>query len=249
MIKAQHNKIFEFIFLKYLYFIFKQNFHSINLIKNNDLTKNNFKFKNNNTKNIIFVQNHSYWWDGFIAYIVNQKLFGYKYFVMMLNKQLQKFPMFKYIGAFSIEPTSSKSIIESINYSIDILNQNKNNSLLIFPQGTTKTDFNDEFELKNGLFEILKKYFKSNPNESIYICIIFTKIYSGNNQKPELFIQNEIFEIDKTLKIDNVQLDNLFLTNKFKSMKLNIQNTINEYEINKIQNFDTLIKGKSRTSN
>ncbi len=116
----------------------------------------------------------------------------------------------------------------------------------VVPTGIFKSDVD---ELKNGLFEILKKYFKSNPNESIYICIIFTKIYSGNNQKPELFIQNEMFEIDKTLKIDNVQLDNLFLTNKFKSMKLNIQNTINEYEINKIQNFDTLIKGKSRTSN
>ena len=56
MIKAEKSKFYDFIFLKYLNSIFKSNFHSINIIKYDELL---LEIKNiNKSKNMIFVQNH-----------------------------------------------------------------------------------------------------------------------------------------------------------------------------------------------
>lgn len=282
MIKAQKHKFFDFIFLKYLYKIFKSNFHSVNVIEFENLKMQLDKL--DKTKNIIFIQNHSYWWDGFIAYILNEKYFGYNYYVMMLEKQLKKFTFFKRIGAFSIEPTSPKSIIESINYAVDLLNNditndktnnkhdNKRNSLLIFPQGKTQPDFINNYDIKNGIIEILKKYFRSVENKSnahnnkneIQLCFIYNYIYNGNNQKPELFSKLNLFKVNSDLEIvdfnktnlnqeNNYNFDREFIYKIFTQSREQIENVIKEYEINKVDNknvnnFKTVIKGKSRTS-
>lgn len=289
MIKAQKHKFFDFIFFKYLYKIIKSNFHSVNVI---DTEKFNIQLaKLDKTKNIIFIQNHAYWWDGFIAYILNEKYFGYNYYVMMLEKQLKKFTFFKRIGAFSIEPTSPKSIIESINYAVELLqnntkSNNSRNSLLIFPQGKTQPDFIQNYDIKNGVFEILKKYFKENDKSNyqnidrieneIQICFIYNYIYNGNNQKPELFTKLNLFIVNSELKISKIENQNFdksidkstdksndkdnhekftneFIHEIFTQSREQIENVIKDYELNKLRatdtkNFETIIKGKSRTS-
>ena len=76
-------------------------------------------------KAILLIPNHFSWWDGFFYYFINLKFFRKRFHVMMLEKELSKRPIFKYIGAFSVEQ-KSETVQETLSYTSDLL-KNPNN--------------------------------------------------------------------------------------------------------------------------
>ena len=68
---------------------------------------------------------------------------------------LQKNWFFKYTGGFSISK-NSKSVIETLNYSAELLSD-KNNMVLMFPQGEIVSMHKANFEFEKGVEKILQR--------------------------------------------------------------------------------------------
>jgi len=73
---------------------------------------------------------------------------------MMLEQQLRKYWFFNYTGGFSVNK-NSKSIIETLNYTKDLLNDNKN-MVLLFPQGEIESMHRQTFKFEKGIERVIK---------------------------------------------------------------------------------------------
>ena len=79
---------------------------------------------------------------------------------MMLEKQLSKYRFFAKIGAYSIEPENRRSLIESLEYTVELLNQEMA-LVSVFPQGQLLPWHTRPLDYKRGVEWILQKYGKS----------------------------------------------------------------------------------------
>ncbi len=104
---------------------------------------------------ILLIANHFSWWDGFIARFVNQRVFGRRMHVMMLEEELEKRPFLGRLGAFSIKK-NSRDALQSVDYAIRMLHDD-NNMVLLFPQGAFQSTHRYPLTFQTGWYRILKK--------------------------------------------------------------------------------------------
>lgn len=130
---------------------------------------------------VLFIANHISWWDGFIALKVNEKIFRKKMFVMMLGKQLKHLPLFRYSGAFSIDP-GTRNVVESLAFARDLLEQ-KENMVVMYPQGELRSMQHRDFVFKKGIEHIVR------DNES-RINIVFAAVMADYFafSKPSVYV-------------------------------------------------------------
>ena len=145
IIKAKHNIFINSFFRFYVIWKMKKSFNTV-IIRGN-VEKTDLP--------VLLVCNHTSWWDGIWALHVNQQIFHRKYHFMMLEEQLQKNWFFKYTGGFSISK-KTRSVIETLNYTAGLL-QNKNNLVLMFPQGKIFSMHKRDFVFEKGIEKILTK--------------------------------------------------------------------------------------------
>ena len=132
-------------------------------------------------KPVLLLANHFSWWDGFFASYVNSRIFKKKFHVMMLEQQLKKHRYFNKTGAFSIN-RGSKSIIESLDYTAELLS-NSLNMVLIFPQGEIRSLYTNEFKFEKGINRILDKV-----GSQIQFVFMANLVDYFSSPKPGLFI-------------------------------------------------------------
>jgi len=171
MIKANHSYFGEIFFKYYSRIKLKNHFHAIRFVGEiEDLGQP-----------ILVISNHFSWWDGFIQLQLNNHLFKRKFHVMMLEEQLKKFKILNKGGAFSVQK-NSRDIINSLNYSVDLLSD-KNNLLLLFPQGEIQSLYTDNFVFGNGLNYLLK-----NKKTDIQLIFNINLVDYFSDSKPTLTI-------------------------------------------------------------
>lgn len=146
---------------------------------------------------ILLICNHVSWWDGIWTLHINQQFFHRKYHFMMLEEQLQKNWFFKYTGGFSIHK-NSKSIIGSLNYTAELLT-NKQNMVLIFPQGEIGSMHDTNFIFEKGISKILQR-----TKNEIQVIFVANLIDYHSNVKPCLhaYLRNYAGGFE-TLEIQN----------------------------------------------
>ena len=137
---------------------------------------------------VLLVSNHTSWWDGFWAMYLTVKIFKRKFHFMMLEDQLRKFWFFNYTGGFSVNK-KSRSIVETINYTVELLADNKN-MVLIFPQGEIQTMHNQSFLFENGIERILKK--RKGPVQTMFLACIVDYFSS---KKPGIYLYLEEYSL------------------------------------------------------
>ena len=131
---------------------------------------------------VIIIANHISWWDGFWAEYLNLKVFHRKFFYfMMLEEQLTKNNFLNYTGGFSIKK-KSKSIIESLNYTAGLLEDNRN-IVIVFPQGEIQSLYNSSINFDKGLEFILKKL-----TGKVHIIFLASLVDYFSGQKPGLYM-------------------------------------------------------------
>ncbi|GCE05521.1 lysophospholipid acyltransferase family protein [Dictyobacter aurantiacus] len=83
---------------------------------------------------IIICANHSSWWDGYVAALVERhlKLDGY---LMMEEAQLKRYFFFRWVGCFSVDRHNARSAMQSVNYAGKLLKQRRGRMVWLFPQG------------------------------------------------------------------------------------------------------------------
>ena len=121
--RATHHFLIHPFFRFYSVWKTRRKFHKVYL--NGTFTDKNLP--------VLLVSNHFSWWDGFWAVYLNEKIFHRIFHFMMLEEQLKSHMFLNKTGGYSIKK-GSRSIIETIDYTAQLLSDRKN-LVLIFPQG------------------------------------------------------------------------------------------------------------------
>lgn len=187
MLEANRSIWFERIFAVYNRNLLKRRFHSLQVLGLNIL-----KLKEEKLPLIIYA-NHSSWWDGLVIFEILRK-FDFENFVMMEEKHLRKFFLFRKLGAFSIVRENPREAVKSINYAASLLKEKSTRTVLIFPQGEIQPNDICPIRFFNGLARIIEKTGKC---QAVEISLRYEFL---ENFKPEIFVkigEIEKFEIGK----------------------------------------------------
>lgn len=179
MVKSKHNPLI-YKFLK-IYTLWKisRNFRQVII---------NGEFKDNN-KAILLISNHFSWWDGFWAMYLNLKIFRRKFHFMMLEEQLEKFWFFKYSGGYPVRKRT-RSVLESIDYTIELLS-GRQNLVLLFPQGRLESLYKNSITFEKGITRIV-----SGINGKAQILFVVNLIDYLSEPKPSLFFWLKEFTME-----------------------------------------------------
>lgn len=126
MMPAKINPWFDRTFRLYTrWYLLRRQFHSISLRGEMECGQDDAP--------VLYIMNHSSWWDGLLVYFATRSASRRRHLMMMDEKQLQKYRFFRNVGAFSIDKTSMRGIVESLCYAAAMLKQGAD--VWIFPQG------------------------------------------------------------------------------------------------------------------
>ena len=175
MIKADHKKYARWIFIPYMNRMLKKNFSHFYLVNEYPQALKESK--------LVITPNHISWWDGFLAEFLFSKLLNRKLHIMMLEEQLKKYWFFKKLGAYSIQPDSIRSILETARYTMELIN-NPNNFVITYPQGEIESFEKRPLTLKEGL-----KYFIKGIENEFYVLPAGFKIHYYNEKHPSIIVR------------------------------------------------------------
>lgn len=193
MIDAKKSSLFEFGFNLYLTPLIRSSFSRI-LGQGVKIIPE---------KPVLFIANHSSWWDGLVFFYLNRTVWRHDIHMMMHEEGLKKHSYFRYLGAFSINRKKPKEILTSLQYAEALLKQGK--SVVLFPQG-------DEFHLETRPldFQTGVAYLMEHCPEVPVVPLNFYYSF-GHQQKPELWIQQHPQVATKTLEHLNRKEKTLYL--------------------------------------
>jgi len=185
MLKANKSLWFEKIYAVYNRNLFNRRFNSLQVSGLKFL-----KVKEEKTPLIIYA-NHSSWWDGLTAFQISRQA-GLDSFIMMEEKQLKKLRLFRKLGAFSVVRENNREALKSINYAIQILEQNPIRTLWIFPQGEISPNDARPLRFYNGLARIIKRL------EKCSVISLAMRYEFLGEYKPDIFVKFEKTELSAT---------------------------------------------------
>lgn len=106
---------------------------------------------------------HSNWWDGIVGYNLCRRIF--KKEIRIMVEELNRFPLLRRAGAFSVNKKSPQASMAALKYSVEAIGD-LNNFLYIFPQGIIMPPNYRPINFQTGLAYIaqnaVKKYGKVN---------------------------------------------------------------------------------------
>lgn len=124
-IPARESKLFINIFRFYTRMLFRRRFEHVWLRQ---------EYQPGDESRTVYYLNHNSWWDGLIPFLLNEYRFGQRARALMEDKQIEQYPFFNKIGAFSINRDNTRSAITSLRYAVQSM-QRKQASLFIYPEG------------------------------------------------------------------------------------------------------------------
>lgn len=175
MLTAKKNAWFEKFFAIYNRNLFKRRFFSLQIFGLNFLQESK-KFP------VIIYANHSSWWDGLVAFEVSRAA-NLDSFIMMEEKQLKKLRLFRRLGAFSVVRENPREAVRSINYAVNLLEEDRKRTLWIFPQGKILPADLRPITFFNGVSRIIEK------TENCYAVPLGIRYEFRGEFKPEIFVK------------------------------------------------------------
>lgn len=100
---------------------------------------------------------HSNWWDGIVLYNVTHRLFRKE--IRLMVEELNRFPLLRHGGAYSVNKKSPQSAMKALQYSVDVMGDLRN-MLCIFPQGIIRPPHYRPIEFQTGLTYIAQNAVK-----------------------------------------------------------------------------------------
>lgn len=172
MLTPRKSRLFESVFAAYNRNLLRRRFSSFRIRGLENLSGGAERPR------IIFA-NHSTWWDGLIAFEISRRA-GLDAFVMMEERQLRRYPLFRYLGAFSIDPGDRRSAFRSLGFAADLLRDHPDRALWIFPQGEIRPPLRRPLGFRNGIAEIVRRI----PSAAVVPLAIRCEF--GGDFKPEI---------------------------------------------------------------
>jgi chlorobactene lauroyltransferase len=136
---------------------------------------------------IIVCANHSSWWDGYIAALIEHHL-NIDTYLMMEESQLRRYFFFAWAGCFSVDRQNARSAMQSLHYAADLLHEQPKKTqragriVWIFPQGEISPNDHRPLIFFSGAAHLAKL---SSP------CLVYplaSRIEYLAEQRPDLYI-------------------------------------------------------------
>ena len=132
----------------------------------------------------IFYTNHNNWWDGIIGYSLIRRLMHGR--MRLMIEDMNRFPLFQYIGCFPINKKTAQDAIKSLKYAATTLNAPDINFWL-FPQGIVRPPHYRPEVFQSGIAYLIEQAVKKYGG--VNLCPV-SQIYTFLRQdKPEIIIE------------------------------------------------------------
>ena len=143
---------------------------------------------------VIFIANHSSWWDGFLIFELYKKLGLKKPFrIVMLERELKKFPFFRSCGAVGLIPKDSA-------HNDQIFQSLKGTCVSFFPQGQMYSQGQRPLNFRSGIESVIKSL------HPIQIITVALHIEPFQNMKPTALIKlGEVISSDTSLTFQDLE--------------------------------------------
>jgi 1-acyl-sn-glycerol-3-phosphate acyltransferase len=192
----------------------------------------NYKNRDDKCPTIIFAP-HCNWWDGIVLYNIAHRICHKE--IRLMVEELNRFPLLRRGGAYSVNKKSAQSAMKALKYSVDLL-EDLRNILFIFPQGIIRPPHFRPIEFQTGLTYIaqnaVKKYGKIN-----LIPIAIDYCFFRDN-RPEVVV-----DFGKCIELTNTNIDRKEYT---KFLEASLTQTCDEQFLNisqgKVEDYDILFK-------
>lgn len=140
---------------------------------------------------------HTNWWDGIVGYNMSRRVFSKE--IRLMVEELNRFPLLRRGGAFSVNKKSAQASMKALKYSVDVI-EDLNNLLYIFPQGIIKPPNFRPIEFQTGLAYIAQK--AAAKYGKVNLIPIGVNYFFLRADKPEVMV-----EIGEPITLDNANLD------------------------------------------
>ena len=133
----------------------------------------------------IYCAPHTNWWDGDTNYMLC-KIFlkGYKF--RMMIEEMNRFPLFQYIGCFPINKRTAQTAMKSLQYCAKMLEDPKV-AYWLFPQGIIRPPSYRPIEFQSGLAYLVHHAVKNYGG--INLVMLSTKYCFLREDKPEVVVR------------------------------------------------------------
>ncbi len=109
----------------------------------------------------IFYATHNNWWDGIVGYNVIYNLFKKdKLKLRLMIEEMNRFPLFQYVGCFPVNKKSAQSAMKSLQYAATTL-EDPSVGFWLFPQGIIRPPHYRPEIFQQGLAYLTKEAVKS----------------------------------------------------------------------------------------
>jgi hypothetical protein len=107
---------------------------------------------------LIYLTSHVAWWDGYLMYLVNRRLFAPRDgYLMMEERQLARYGFFRWVGCFSVDRDHPRRALASLHYAADLLTAAPNRALVLFPQGVIVPNDRRPLHLETGVARLVRR--------------------------------------------------------------------------------------------
>lgn len=156
----------------------------------------NYTEREKNTPTILFAP-HCNWWDGIVMYNITHRICHKE--IRLMVEELNRFPLLRRGGAYSVNKKSAQSAMKALQYSVDVLGDLRN-ILCIFPQGIIRPPHFRPYKFQTGLAYIahnaVKRYGKVNLIPvSIDYCFL-------RDNRPEVIV-----DFGKRIELTDANID------------------------------------------
>lgn len=168
MYAPRKNDFISTCYVWYFSYIFKKHFSTLNY--------NSLAIKEDEA--LLVLANHFSWWDGFMLFQLNRKIFKKQFHVLVTGNDYLTVKHLKYFGAFAPND-KGKDVVKTFQYAGTLLSDPKN-LVLIFPQGKMKSSHIANINFEKSVLQVINA---SKKKFQIVFSVILTDYFKG--QKPE----------------------------------------------------------------
>lgn len=177
---------------------------------------------------------HCNWWDGIVLYNITHRIFHKE--IRLMIEELNRFPLLRRGGAYSVCKKSPQSAMKSLKYSVDVMGDMRN-LLCIFPQGIIRPPHFRPIEFQTGLAYIAQKAVKKYGKINLVPISIDYCFFRDN--RPEVVVTfGDKMTLDK-----NSNMDRKILTHSLEHAMLKVcDEQFEDISHGHIEDYDILFK-------
>lgn len=140
--------------------------------------------KRDKTKATIFYVNHSNWWDGIIGYTMVRRVFKGR--LRLMIEEMNRFPLFQYIGCFPINKKTAQDAMKSLKYAATTLDKG-DIYFWLFAEGIIRPPRNRNKNFQTGIAYLIENAIKQYGG--VNVAPISVDYSFLRQDKPEVIVE------------------------------------------------------------